>query len=331
MLDQQRALLGRGEQRVDELQVVVAKQVRLRELHDRAWARGVQRDRQPELAGGVPVALGLLDRQHAARGAADAHGADVARADAHREQAVARHPIFLYARDAGEIHRLVVRHALRGAVGEAAADAGVAHGGKLAVGVIRRADVMRPVVHRCAAGAQRLGGAEDDGAVAVLRRHELAQAVAHREIAELVDVGPDERPEQAGPEMPMGVDEARHADHAAAFDDLRLRRVDLRRDRDDRAVAHMHVAGREIVDLGVHGQHGGAADHELAARRQRCAGAFCGPRRRRLREQSMRRSKQRTQRGGALEDRPPAHRMLRHRQPPLLVYLARLFGRCRSA
>ena len=72
----------------------------------------------------------------------------------------------------------------------------------------------------------------------------------------------------------MRVDEARHADHAAAFDHLRLRRIDLRRDRDDRTVAHMHVAGREIADLGVHRQNGGAADHELAARRQRCAGPF---------------------------------------------------------
>ena len=316
MLDQQRALLRRGEQRVDELQVVVAKQVCLRKLHDGAWARSVQRDRQPELAGGVPVALGLVDRQHAARGAADAHGADIARADAEGEHAVVWHPVFLDARDAGEIHRLVVRHALRGAVGEAAADAGVAHGGKLAVGVVRRADIVRPVVHRRAAGTQRLGGAEDDGAVAVLRRHELTQAVAHRKVAELVDIGADERPEQAGPEMPVGVDEARHADHAAAFDDLRLRRIDLGRDRDDRTVAHMHVAGREIVDLRVHGQHGGAADDELATRRQRRGRPLRRSRGRLLRECHMRRGEQHTQRGCALEDPPPAHRTLRHGQPP---------------
>ena len=43
----------------------------------------------------------------------------------------------------------------------------------------------------------------------------------------------------------------------------------LCRHRDDRAVAHMNVAGRQVADRRVHRQHIGAADHELAARRRR--------------------------------------------------------------
>ena len=123
--------------------------------------------------------------------------------------------------------------------------------------------------------------AEPHAAIAVFGRHEPAEPVADREISDRGNVGAHERPEQAGPQVPVRVDEARHADHAAAVDDLRLRRIDLGRDRDDRAVAHMHVAGREIGDLRVHGQHGGAADDELAARRQRRARALGGARGRR--------------------------------------------------
>src|SRR5262245_11589180 len=55
-------------------------------------------------------------------------GAEIARADAEREQIVfVGHPILLDARQAGEIHRRIVGHADRRAVGETSADAHVAH------------------------------------------------------------------------------------------------------------------------------------------------------------------------------------------------------------
>ena len=163
------------------------------------------------------------------------------------------------------------------------------------------------VVH---AGAQRFGDAEHARAVAVLRRHELAQAVAHREIAELVDVGADERPEQAGPQMPVRVDEARHADHAAAVDDLRLRRIDLRpRPRRSRRRAHARRRSRDRRSWGpwsARWRRGSRTRRAAAASRR----ALCGSRGRRLREaRPMRRSEQRAQRGRALEHRAPAHRL----------------------
>ena len=87
-------------------------------------------------------------------------------------------------------------------------------------------------------------------------------------------------------------------------DDARSRRGDLRRDRDDRAVAHVHVAAREIADRRVHRQHGGAADDELAARRQRFRRP--APRARRgLREDTRRAGERRRGEGRArLENRP---------------------------
>ena len=104
-----------------ELQVG-AEQTRLLELHDRAGAGRVHRDRHTELARAAPVLLHHLDCERAARSAADAHGADIARADAEREHAVVRHPLALDPREPGVIHHLVVRHALRRAIGEASAN-----------------------------------------------------------------------------------------------------------------------------------------------------------------------------------------------------------------
>ena len=43
----------------------------------------------------------------------------------------------LHARNAGKVHRLVVRHALRGPVGKSSANARIAHGGEFGVGVFR--------------------------------------------------------------------------------------------------------------------------------------------------------------------------------------------------
>ena len=78
----------------------------------------------------------------------------------------------------------------------------------------------------------------------------------------------------------MGIDEARHADHAVAGDHLRLRGIDLGGDRDNGTVAHVHVTARKIGNLGVHREHVGAADDEFATRRQLRDRALHGPRRR---------------------------------------------------
>ena len=67
----------------------------------------------------------------------------------------------------------------------------------------------------------------------------------------------------------MRLDQSRHADHAAAVDHLGAGRGHVGGNRDDRAVAHMHVAARQIADARVHRQHVGAAHDELAARGQR--------------------------------------------------------------
>ena len=69
--------------------------------------------------------------------------------------------------------------------------------------------------------------------------------------------------------MPVGVDETGHADRALAVDDLRARRLNARRHRDDDAVAHVHVAACKIADLVIHREDVGAAHNEFAARGQR--------------------------------------------------------------
>ena len=95
------ALLGGGEQRMDELHVG-AEQLRVFQQLHRARPGGVHRDRQPERARAAPVDARRLDRDVAAQ---EIRGiADVARADAEREQAVlisvARHPLALDPREA---------------------------------------------------------------------------------------------------------------------------------------------------------------------------------------------------------------------------------------
>ena len=65
--------------------------------------------------------------------------------------------------------------------------------------------------------------------------------------------------------MEMSIHEAGNADHARAVDDLCGRRLDPRGDCDDRPVTDMHVAGGEVGHGRIHGEHGDAADEELAA------------------------------------------------------------------
>jgi hypothetical protein len=69
----------------------------------------------------------------------------------------------------------------------------------------------------------------------------------------------------------VGVDETGHADHAAPLDRLGAGCREPRSDRDDRAVAHVHVAARKVAERRIHGEHVGAAHHELAERRPRRA------------------------------------------------------------
>jgi hypothetical protein len=158
-------------------------------------------------------------------------------------------------------------------MGSSSAHAGVAHGGQLRVGVLGAAHVVRPVVHGGDAGAQRLREPKPDAAIAVLGRHVHAKPRRDGEVAALADIAAHVRTQQTGPQVPVRVDEARHADDAAAVDDLCIVGIDRAADCDDHAVADAHVAWHEVAETGVHGQHGGAADDEGAARRQGRCGA----------------------------------------------------------
>jgi len=272
----------------------------------------VQRDWKSQGTCAAPISLRHIDRESPARRAADAHRADIARADAEREPTVSRHPVAFHARNAGHVHRLIVRHPLRRAVGEPSTNARIAHRREFGVRVIRAPDIVRPIVHRRDTGAQRFGYAEHDAAVAVLRREELPQAVAHGEVTQRVDIGPDKGPKQTCPKVPVRVHEARHADHAAALHDLSIRQLDPWSDRDNRAVAHMHVTRFEIPEARVHGQDGSAADDEFAARRQRRAWRARRSRDRLLAEKLTRCRNQSAQCGRAFEHRAPAHAREHH-------------------
>ncbi len=193
---------------------------------------------------------------------------DVARTDAHRDHVVLA-DVALEPRPVGDIHRLVVGHAERWAIGEASPDAHVAHRLHFGVGMRRAAHVVCPVMAGGDAGADRLGDAQPHALIAVFRRVVLADREGDREIGALGVVDAPQRAQEAGPEVPMRVDEAGHADRALAVDDLCARRGHVGADRDDDAVAHMDVANGKIAMGVVHRQYVGAAHHEFAARRQR--------------------------------------------------------------
>jgi hypothetical protein len=108
------------------------------------------------------------------------------------------------------------------------------------------------------------------------------------------------------------IDEPRHADHAAAVDRGRAGRGERLRHRHDRAIAHVDVAALEVTELRVHGEHGGAADHELAARRQRLHGRA---RTRRLRERASRDDSCRCESHSSLERRAAIHHGCMHISP----------------
>src|SRR5262249_34493257 len=122
-------------------------------------------------------------------------------------------------------------------------------------------------------GAQALGESEPDAPIAVFGHEVEAEAVRHRKVAALGVVHADHRPAYAGPQMPVRIDEAGHADHVAGIDGGNRWGVDCFCRPDDGAVSDVHVTAREIADPGVQGKHGCATDYELAARGQRCRGA----------------------------------------------------------
>src|SRR5262249_22295494 len=129
------------------------------------------------------------------------------------------------------------------------------------------------------------------------------------EVAALRIVDPDERPARGGPQVPVRVDEPRHADHAAAVERLRAARGEALRHRYDRAVAHVHVAALEVAELRIHGEYGGAADKEFSAGRQRLrrtARAGC------LGEEARWGHAGRGEAQCKLESRPTIHRMPIH-------------------
>ena len=65
--------------------------------------------------------------------------------------------------------------------------------------------------------------------------------------------------------MEMSIHESRNADHARAVDDLCGWSLDHRGDCNDRPFTDMHVASGEVGHGWIHGEHGDAADEQLAA------------------------------------------------------------------
>jgi len=132
--------------------------------------------------------------------------------------------------------------------------------------------VSNEVVHGGDARQQAFGNAEPHADIGVLRRAKTADAQAGREVTLLGIVGTDDQPQRGAPQMPMRVDEARHYDHVAAVDHLRIGSIDVGADGDDCAVADMHIAAGQVAEVCVHRQDVAAAHNEFAARRQRATG-----------------------------------------------------------
>jgi len=80
------------------------------------------------------------------------------------------------------------------------------------------------------------------------------------------------------------LDEARQHDHPAAFYHLRTAGLNVAADRDDRALAHVHVCVGQVAHARIHGHHVGVADKDLAAlgklsgrAARACAREICAP------------------------------------------------------
>jgi hypothetical protein len=74
----------------------------------------------------------------------------------------------------------------------------------------------------------------------------------------------------------MGVDEARHDDHARRLDDLGIAGFEIRADLLDGAAGDQHVGLGEIADVRVHGEHVPAPDQDAPAFLARAGGHFLG-------------------------------------------------------
>ena len=266
----------------------------------------MQRDWQPQFARAAPFFFCHFDRDRAARRIEIV--ADVAGANAERDQTVGRQPFAVDAGEIGQVHRLGVRRAERIAISVAPADAKLVHGADLGVGVRRAARVVAPVVRRGDTSGQRLGEAEPGAPVGILGLIMRAILRGNGKVAEPGIVVAYERPADVGPVMPVRIDQAWHADHASPVDHLGAGRRYPGSDRDDRAAAHVHVAARKVAKAAIQRQHVGAPHDKLAARWQRAG-------RLRLRERASRQQARRSERARPRHHRAPVDLPLAHVSP----------------
>ena len=127
------------------------------------------------------------------------------------------------------------------------------------------ARIVAPRVHEGRPGIDRLGGRQTRALEDIIRGHLRAEARDRWEVT-LFRLVARETAKQRVPHVPVGFDQARHDDHAAAVD-LLAAACDVLADGHDRAVAHMHRAARDVAER-VHRHHIGVGNGELAARRQ---------------------------------------------------------------
>ncbi len=76
-------------------------------------------------------------------------------------------------------------------------------------------------------------------------------------------VTPHQRAHGAVPQVPVRVHETRQHDHVPRVDFKRAGRLKTGADRDDRAIAHMHVGAGQFPQRGVHGEHMATTDDEF--------------------------------------------------------------------
>ena len=221
----------------------------------------MHRDRQPEPA--RIVELRLIDLR------LDRAAAELpAPGHAERNEALVGPalPVAGEALDRPLVGRLGVGQALRPAAGMAGADADLGERADVGLGMAGAAHVVTPGVNEGHPGIDRLRGGEPRALKDVVSVHLLAEARDGREVAFLRLVAGEAAKERV-PHVPMGLDQARHDDHAGAVDPLPAA-LHVLADRDDLAVPDVDRPARDIAKRAVHGHHKGITDSELAARRQ---------------------------------------------------------------
>jgi hypothetical protein len=220
----------------------------------------VDPDRHAELTRGGAVGLRDLHRRHVRPLDREAEGEQpvVALELAAVELAGVR-PRILVLGLALELVQLA-RH--RGAVEEARADADLAQGAHVLLGVLGRIDDVAPVEHRGDAGGQRVRGARQH------RRVDVLGAVTRRDLRPLArDQVPEDvihrvRARAGLPEVTMRVDQSGHDDHLRGVEHLGVFRRDLWRDLDDRVVLDEHVPLAQFADRGVDAHDRAALDQK---------------------------------------------------------------------